>query len=299
MSTSKRQAWCATIAVALVASIVACAPVHAQPFPMRVLVTNDDGVGAEGISVLIEHLSEIRGMDIELIAPATNQSGTGSNYSTTPIDVFPASTAGGFGGLAVRGFPSDTVLFGFRSGEFPRPDLVVSGINAGQNIADAVTISGTVGAALTAAKMGVPAFAVSQALGTPLSYEDAAAYTTELVRRFRSSATFRRLLRTPRSGRGLVVNINFPTCEEGELRGVKAVAVGQSTQIVGYSENTPNVWTPTIERQPLGSTDCDSTLLRPLTDIEALNNGFASVTVLNPDLTNEDATSSLRRYFER
>jgi 5'-nucleotidase len=288
--------WVLATAIAVVS---ACAPAAAQPsVPMHVLVTNDDGVGAEGISALVEHLAAIRGLRIEVVAPATNQSGSGSNFTTTSLEVFPSMTAAGHPATAVRGFPADTVLFGTLSGEFDRPDLVVSGINEGQNIADAVTISGTVGAALTGARLGIPGFAVSQALGAGISYEEAAEYTAGLVERFRSSATFRRLLRS-RNGRGRVLNINFPTCTEGSLRGVRTVVVGRSTNVVGYDPApVPGTWIPEIERMPLGSNDCRSSLRKPLSDIEALNNGFASVTVLNVDLTNEDATSSVRRYVE-
>ncbi|HZR83670.1 MAG TPA: 5'/3'-nucleotidase SurE [Candidatus Binatia bacterium] len=293
-----RMAAAALVAACMLASTAA--PSAALGFPMRVLVTNDDGVGAEGISVLVAHLSAIRGLEVDVVAPATNQSGTGDNYSTTPLDVFSSMTAAGHPATAVRGFPSDATLWGTLSGQVSKPDLIVSGINFGQNIAEAVTISGTVGAALTGARMGIPGFAVSQGLAQNISYEDAAVYTAQLVERFRSSATFRRLLTQTRvRGRARILNINFPSCTEGSLRGVRVAIVGRATRVVGYEQTDPGVWTPTIERTPVGSNDCRSVLRDPRTDLEAMNNGFASVTMLNPDLTNDEGTLAVRRYVEQ
>jgi 5'/3'-nucleotidase len=299
MMRTKLRSWMLPIAAAALVVFTAAGTAHASLL-MRVLVTNDDGVEAEGLSVLVSHLAAIRGLQVEVLAPATNQSGTGDNFSTMPIEVFSARTAAGFPARAVRGFPADAVLFGVLSGTTPRPDLVVSGINFGQNIGEAVDISGTVGAAVTAARLGIPGFAVSQGLAQPISYEEAAAYTAGLVARFRGSATFRRLMGSSRvPGRARVLNINFPSCTTGSVRGVRTVLIGRSTKVVGYDPAPePDVWVPLLERTPLGSNDCNSTLKRPLTDLEAMNNGFAAVTMLNTDLANENGTGAVKRYVE-
>lgn len=180
-----------------------------------------------------------------------------------------------------------------------KPDLVVSGINAGQNVAELVNISGTVGVGLWASRLGIPAFAVSQALGPNIDYEAAARYTRKLVNAYRSNATFRSKLRGG-PGRAKILNVNFPTCATGALRGVRAVPLGLAQQVVAYDPGSgSDVWNPVVVRTPVGSTDCDSKLKKPTTDLEALNNGFASVTPLNSDLTNDALLPQIARFVEQ
>lgn len=293
---------------AVVALATACTPAFVAPASaITVLVTNDDGYNAQGISVLVERLSAVHSVKLEVFAPATNQSGTGSSFTTGPLTVFSAATAAGFPTTAVQGFPADCTLFGSLSSDGARPDLIVSGINFGQNLAETVTISGTVGATLTGAQMGIPGFAFSQALGPgSLPYDVTADYAVELVKQFVGNATFRRLMRSAAiPSRANVLNVNFPTCTTGRLRGVRAVVLGRTAQVVGYSPTPgggPNqqVWLPTVEHVPQGSNDCSSTLKDPTTDLEAMDNGFASVTMLNADLTDDTTVSTqFRRYVER
>lgn len=288
-----------SVAIALLASVVLATPiVHAAPGTLRVLVTNDDGVAAAGIDALVTALAANPNLDLTVIAPATNQSGTGDRLTAGPIDVTPSSTAGAFPALAVAGFPADTSVFGIRTMN-PPPDLVVSGINFGQNIAELSTLSGTVGAALWAARLGVPAFAVSQGFGPNLSYTDAAAFTARLVEKFRVSRGFRAKLTTRFGDRqAMVVNINFPTCAgAGARRGVALVPLGRITITTGYTlqstMGSTQRWAPTTSSQSLTS-NCTSTLTKPQTDVEAMANGFASVTPLNPDLS----TSQKLRGFD-
>src|SRR5262249_47599000 len=151
-------------------------------------------------------------LDVVVIAPATNQSGTGDKLTAGPIDVTPSSTAGAFPGLAVAGFPADTSVFGIRTPN-PQPHLVLSGLNQGQNIGDLTTLSGTVGAALWSARLGVPAFAVSLGFGPNMNYTNAAAFTARLVEKFRLSRGFRAKISTRFDpAQAMVININFPTC---------------------------------------------------------------------------------------
>lgn len=277
-------------ALALLAALLLAAPtVHAAPGTLRVLVTNDDGVAAAGIDALVQALSANPNLAITVIAPATNQSGTGDRLTGGPIDVTPSSTAGAFPALAVAGFPADTSVFGIRT-MIPPPDLVVSGINFGQNIGDLTTLSGTVGAGLWAARLGVPAFAVSQGIGPNLSYTDAAQFTARLVEKFRVSRGFRAKLTTRFGNRqALVVNVNFPTCAgAGSRRGIELVPLGRISVITGYTlqstTGSTQRWAPTTSSQSLAS-NCTSTLVKPANDVEAMANGFATVTPLNPDLS--------------
>jgi broad specificity polyphosphatase/5'/3'-nucleotidase SurE len=142
---------------------------------------------------------------------------------------------------------------------------------------------------------------VSQGLGSGLTYDDAADYTAALVDRFRSTFSLRRLLRPP-PGRSnaRVLNINFPTCTSGSLRGVRAVVLGRAQQIVGYdpAPGGQDVWQPVVQNTPIGSNDCTSVLVNPKTDLEAMSNGFASVTPLNADLTNDGILPLIDRFVE-
>src|SRR5262249_45142893 len=154
-------------------------------------------------------------------------------------------------------------------------------INNGLNPGDMVQVSGTVGATLTGARLGIPGIAVSQETGAAMRYDAAADYAARLVETYRTSATFRRIMRSSSDvGSAHVVNVNFPTCTTGSVRGVRAVILGRQTRVVAYAPLPGGALSPTVLRVPLGSTDCTSKLENPATDLEALNNGFASVTLL-------------------
>jgi 5'-nucleotidase len=200
----------------------------------------------------------------------------------------------------VDGRPADAVLVAVLDLLAEPPDLVVSGINAGQNITREIAgISGTVGAALTAARRGIPAIAVSQ--GFPaLDYEEAASFTAALVARFaRSRGVQRRFRPRDRPGTALALSINWPTCGIGRVRGVEVVPLAEGRTVTGYRAVAPGAVQADFEtRSFLVTPDCTSTLSEPADDHEAFANGFASVTPLNPDRT-VGARSSLFRFVER
>lgn len=275
--------------------LVACAAsAGAAPLsPMRVLVTNDDGVAAPGLDALVQQLVANPNLEVTVIAPAANQSGTGDNITTAPIDVTPSSTAGAFPATAVAGFPADTVLFGVLQALPQPPELVVSGINRGQNAGqEVVDVSGTVGAALTAARLHIPAIAVSHGItfSSASQYTESAIYAAGLVERFRVSRAFRAKMSSRSGARfALVMNVNFPSCTSGSTRGVLLVPMGPLTQITGYtltgSVGSTQTFTPAMTSINPFVGNCLSTLAEPTTDVEGLANGFATLTPLNPDLT--------------
>ena len=129
---------------------------------MRILVTNDDGVHAPGLKVL-EAIARQLSDDVWVIAPETDQSGVSHSLSLNdPLRLREISSRH----FAVKGTPTDCVIMGTRhvmNGS--RPDLVLSGVNRGQNVAEDVTYSGTVAGALEGAILGVPSIALSQAYG--------------------------------------------------------------------------------------------------------------------------------------
>lgn len=264
---------------------------------LLVLVSNDDGVLAAGISAVAQALEGNPSLRVVVVAPATNQSGSGDSTSTDPVDVAAAVTADGHPATAVAGFPADSVLFAVLEEMPTAPDIVVAGINSGQNISDFVDVSGTVGAAVTAARLGIPAIATSQGF-VATDYEDQAVFVAQLVERFRTDAGFRELMTRPEEGTPLVLNVNFPTCAEGIRRGLKVVPIGPVARVIGYEligeENGLRTYQPIRETRNAFASDCTSTLENPIDDVEAMTNGFASVTPLNTDLT---AVGSLDEFL--
>jgi len=262
-----------SVCVALVAGAVSTGAARrsqaaAATRPLRVLVTNDDGVSAPGIDAVVERLRRVPGIVVTVVAPATNQSGTGDRFSTTPITAADATTAHGYHAIAVQGFPADSVLLAVRSLLKDPPDLVVSGINQGQNIGELTNVSGTVGAARTAARLGIPAIAVSQGLPAD-DYSFAASLTSFFVQGWRTD-----LIARPNAA-PKVFNVNVPSC--GTTRGVKFVPVGRSSTVASYTETSTGTFRPNVESRNLFSVDCASTQRRAVDDIDAFVHGFTAV----------------------
>lgn len=234
---------------------------------LQILLTNDDGVGAEGIDAVATALRELPDTEVTIVAPAENQSGTGDRTTDGPLTAEPATTASGLEATAVQGFPADTVVWALDEGDLPEtPDLVVSGINEGQNIGPIAALSGTVGAAREAARRGIPALGVSAGLVNPNSdneiveYEDAVDLVVEWVAAHRDEL----LARGETSEPADVANLNVPTCVTGELRGQLEVPLASDT-------GGANVFVA----------DCTSTLEDPPDDVQAFVNGFAALSEMN------------------
>jgi 5'-nucleotidase len=279
-------------ALCLAASLAGCGSSSTAAEPLRVLVTNDDGVGAAGIAALVDALLADPQLELTILAPSRNQSGSGDQITLGPLLINPAMTASGTAATAVAGFPADSVLFALLGPTPATPDLIVSGINAGQNIGEFVYLSGTVGAARWGARNDIPGIAVSQGLPAT-NYADAADYTVAVVDRFRRDAGFRRLLAPPDGTTARILNINFPTCASGARRGIVVVPGGRSSAVVGYTleADTPEgeVYRAQTESTNAFASNCNSTLTDPATDVEAMTNGFASITPLTPDLSFDSA----------
>ncbi len=219
---------------------------------LQILVTNDDGIAAEGIDTLVTALTAVDGVEVTIVAPAAQQSGTGGNATDGPLTSAPAQTAGGVEATAVDGFPADTIRVAFEDMGL-QPDLVISGINEGQNLGPLVDVSGTVGAARAAVRLGVPALAVSQGLGETFDYESAADLVVTWLDENRAAIAAGEL------PTDLVVNLNVPSCATGELRGDVEVASATAGD-------------------PLAPSDCASTGEGFTDDVTAFANGFATFT---------------------
>ena len=133
---------------------------------MRVLLTNDDGISAEGLHALRRELRRIEGIEVHVIAPDSNRSATARSITTrSPLTVEEVAFGDGTSGFATDGTPVDCVRFADLGLLGQKPDLIVSGINHGANLGDDVTYSGTVAAAFEGIVLGLPAIAVSQQSG--------------------------------------------------------------------------------------------------------------------------------------
>jgi len=133
------------------------------------MVTNDDGVGAAGVSALVQGLKSLPNTHITVVVPLTNQSGAGGKTAAGTLFVSQAKTAAGFPTTADDDYPADTVILVVRDhGVSFKPDLVGSGINVGQDIGPLAALSGTGGAAREAVSLGIIALIVLVATAASL-----------------------------------------------------------------------------------------------------------------------------------
>jgi 5'-nucleotidase len=241
---------------------------------MRILITNDDGIHAPGLAVL-ERVARALGGDVVVVAPETDQSGVAHSLSLNdPLRLREVSD----GRFAVRGTPTDCVIMAVNAIlKDRRPDLVLSGINRGQNVAEDVTYSGTIAAAMEGTLLGVPSIALSQAYGSGTGRKDLRWDCGE----HHAADTVKRILDAG-IPRGTLVNVNFPDCSPAEVAGVEVTAQGaRDTALMQVQERedgrgNPYFWIGFARGR---FTPVDGS------DLEALKNRKISVTPLRLDLT--------------
>ena len=240
--------------------------------PLRILVTNDDGVESAGIQILAEALRPIA--DVVVVAPDGNRSGSSHASAGGPLSVREHREGDQSLGYGVSGFPADAVRFGLiELGRTRRFDLVVSGINQGANVGDVAHLSGTIGAAMEAVYLGVPAIAVSQEAGL-INYQVSAAFTVSLVEELTRHNLPERV----------VLSVNVPSDVPSEITGVATVPMGGSyLRTVSYERQDNTRGIPGVYR---ASRERHSDFL-PDTDSHAYSNGFITVTPLRFDWTAE------------
>lgn len=188
---------------------------------MRILITNDDGIHAPGLAVLEKIAREIS-PDVTVVAPETDQSGVSHSLSLNdPLRLRQISPSH----YAVKGTPTDCVIMGLRHilRQNP-PDLVLSGVNRGQNVAEDVTYSGTIAAAMEGTLLGVPSIAMSQAFmaghADGIDWSSAEAHGAAVVRKILAAGIHR----------GTLVNVNFPACKPEAVKGLSVTVQGQRNQ---------------------------------------------------------------------
>lgn len=250
---------------------------------MRILLTNDDGIHAPGLD-LLERIARRLSDDVWTCAPAEENSGAGHSLTLhQPVRL----REHGHQRFSVTGTPTDAVNLALRKLFADRkPDLIISGINNGENLADDVTYSGTISAAMEGALAGLPAIALSQALRDAGHGFAAAEGWAERV--------LRPLLDAPLAKR-TVINVNFPALAPDAVKGVRVVRQGfhdydRGSLVEGKDpRGRPYFW--------FGLHDIEHTLDHG-TDLEAVSEGYISVTPLQVDLTHYASIGLLAERFE-
>lgn len=257
---------------------------------MRILITNDDGINAPGLRVLEAIATEIAGPDGEVwtVAPAFEQSGVGHCISYTHPTLLSEFGPRKF---ATEGSPADCILAAVHNvmRDAP-PDLVLSGVNRGNNAGENVLYSGTIGATIEAALQGLPAIALSQfygpgnnALDDP--FEAAVTHGAKTVRSLLEHGAW------DSDAYRLFYNVNFPPCSAADVKGQRVVAQGwrEDTQFSVEPHRAPSgrmfLW---VKGGP------QHMATGPDTDVTANLDGYISITPLRCDLTAHETLADLQ-----
>ncbi|VAW54378.1 5'-nucleotidase SurE @ Exopolyphosphatase [hydrothermal vent metagenome] len=245
---------------------------------MHILVSNDDGYRALGISVLVEALATE--YEVSIVAPERNCSGA-SNSLTLERGLRACQLEENV--YYVDGTPTDSVHLAITGLLEKEPDMVVSGINAGANMGDDVLYSGTVAAAMEGRHLGLPAIAVSMDSYAPEYYETGAQAVVELLRDFKK-------ISFPAN---TILNINVPDIPWSEIKGFKATRLGNRHRSEGViiqddPRGDPMYWVgPPGAAQDAGEG----------TDFHAVSEHFVSITPLQIDLTRYDSLAELGSWL--
>ena len=245
----------------------------------RILVTNDDGVNAEGIAVLTR-IARTFTDDVWVVAPETNQSGTGHSLTLLrPLRLRQIEEKR----FAVDGTPTDCVLLAVHEVlKDRRPTLVLSGVNHGYNLGEDVRYSGTISAAMEGMVLGIPAIALSQFVPPDgqAPWKTAETHGPELIRRLCATGW----------PADTVMSVNFPPCGAGEVSGIRATAQGRQKtgdEVVRGADprGRPYFWVGAM----LKARDAV-----PGTDIAAVRDNAISVTPLALDSTDRATLEELQ-----
>lgn len=256
---------------------------------MRILITNDDGINAPGLATLTAIAHEVAGPDGEVwtVAPAVEKSGVGHciNYTTPSLLTKVAPRR-----YSLEGNPADCVLAAlYDVMADAKPDLVLSGVNRGNNAADNTLYSGTIGAVMEAALQGIPGIAMSQFFGAGNRelddpFEAAAIHGAATVKALLEKGIW------TKDAYRVFYNVNIPPCRGADVNGRKVVAQGfrDETFFSMAPVTAPNgrryLWvTGGPQDKPTG----------PNTDVTANLDGYISITPMRADLTAHDILADL------
>ena len=249
---------------------------------MRILLTNDDGIHAEGLAAL-EEIAAVLSDDVWVVAPELEQSGASRALTLSePLRVRRISERR----FAVSGTPTDCVGLAIQYLiEGDRPDLVLSGVNRGQNLAEDVTLSGTVAGAIEGMAMGVPSIALSQAM----SYVEGEAPNFDAAKAH-GAGVIQSLLKAGWP-EGVIINVNFPAAAPEAITAVEVTRQGFRDVRTRFAEQRTDLrgrdyyW---LGYKSLPSKPAEGV------DLRAIYDGRISVTPLHIDLTHMPTVHDLR-----
>lgn len=257
---------------------------------MRILITNDDGINAPGLKTLHAIATEVAGPKGEVwtVAPAFEQSGVGHCISYTHPTMLAQLDDRRF---AAEGSPADCVLAGlYQVMKDTPPDLILSGINRGNNAAENTLYSGTIGAVIEAALQGIPAIAMSQFFGPDNKdlddpFEAAAQHGAATVRALLEKGIWTNDAYT------LFYNVNFPPCAGKDVKGMAVTTQGRR---IGVNFSVDAQTSPT-GRQFMWVRGGDQHVQTAAgTDAQANLDGYTSITPMRADLTAHDMITKLQ-----
>lgn len=239
---------------------------------MRILLTNDDGIHAEGLACL-ERVARKISDEVWVVAPETDQSGFAHSLSLSePLRMRRIDDRH----YAVRGTPTDCVIMGVRRLMPEPPDLILSGVNSGSNVADDVTYSGTIAGAMEGALLGIRSIAISQAYNVHGAERVVPYETTEAL----APALLDRLLGIDMPS-GTFLNVNFPNCAPDEVQATMVTTQGKYVHGLWIEERADGRGLPYYWMR-FGKQTAE---LKPGTDMAALNDRSVSVTPMKLDFT--------------
>lgn len=251
---------------------------------MRILITNDDGINAYGLEIL-KAIALGVSPDVWTVAPETNQSGTSHSMTLhTPLRQRKLDERT----YAIAGTPTDCVIMAIRHILIEQaPDLILSGVNHGSNLAEDITYSGTVAAAMEGALLGIPSIALSLMMGLEEGARRAL-WDTPLAH---APSLIKKLLGEKWDAKTLI-NVNFPDAAPDEIKGVAVTSQGVRNQALFDIDSRTDPWgTPYFW---FGFERRKSTLVSG-TDLAATAEGKISVTPLSVDLTQRSSLEFLSR----
>ncbi|MBB4659065.1 5'/3'-nucleotidase SurE [Parvularcula dongshanensis] len=252
---------------------------------MRILLSNDDGINAEGLQTL-EAIAAKLSDDVWTVAPEQDSSGMARSITITrPLRIRQA----GERRYAVDGTPTDAVHLGIHQVlKDMRPDLILSGVNNGQNIAEDVTMSGTIAAAFQGMTLGVPSIALSLARTSRFEarWETAEAHAPGVIRTLLEEGW----------PSDVVVNLNFPDCGPEEVAGVEVTRQGRRENLELYAEERTDLRQQAYYWFGFHGHPSEA---EAGTDVHALEHNRVSVTPLHLSLTHEAAQRALQKRFSQ
>lgn len=251
----------------------------------RILITNDDGIRAPGLKVLREIAATISD-DVWVVAPAEEQSGMSRALSlNSPLRARKVADKR----FAVTGTPADCVLMAINDiVEGKEPDLVLSGVNRGQNIAEDVTVSGTVAGAMQGRQMGIPSIAFSQAYGfdgrEAIKWHTASAFGPLVLKK----------LLEERWSENVIMNVNFPDREPDDVHEIEVTVQGARDQ-----HNIRTVRREDLRGHAYYWIGFEGRPSTPAvgTDLRAIYEGRISITPLHLDLTHHETRDRLADHM--